>query len=69
MTREEFLSALDEITAMLIAAEMQQTREAVEQARNEIFGRKSGRLTQLSKELPSLPPEDRRVVGARLNQL
>jgi phenylalanyl-tRNA synthetase alpha chain len=69
MTREEFLSALDEITAMLIAAEMQQTREAVEQARNEIFGRKSGRLTQLSKELPSLPPEDRRVVGARVNQL
>jgi phenylalanyl-tRNA synthetase alpha chain len=69
MTREEFLSALDEITAMLIAAEMQQTREAVEQARNEIFGRKSGRLTQLSKELPSLPPDDRRVVGARLNQL
>ena len=69
MTREEILSALDEVQAMLIAAEMQQRREAVEQARNEIFGRKNGRLTQLSKLLASLQPEDRKVVGARLNSL
>ena len=69
MTREEFLSALDEVQAMLAAAEMQESREAVEQARNEIFGRKNGRLTHLSRQLPTLPPEDRKVAGARLNQL
>ena len=42
-------------------------REELQRLRTEYLGRKAGRLTAILKELPSLPPEDRRAVGARAN--
>jgi phenylalanyl-tRNA synthetase alpha chain len=44
-------------------------RETLARLRTELLGRKSGRLTQLLRALPTLPPEERREVGARANQL
>jgi phenylalanyl-tRNA synthetase alpha chain len=43
--------------------------DAVESARTELLGRKSGRLTELMKALPSLPPEARREAGAAVNRV
>jgi phenylalanyl-tRNA synthetase alpha chain len=37
--------------------------------RTELLGRKSGQLTQLLRLLPQLPPEERRQVGTRANEL
>jgi phenylalanyl-tRNA synthetase alpha chain len=42
-------------------------RDALQQLRTEFLGRKAGRLTAVLKELPMLPPEARRDVGARAN--
>ena len=36
--------------------------------RTALIGRKSGRLTELMKQLPSLPPDARRDAGAAINQ-
>ena len=69
MTREEFLEKIRAIATELSAVESESTIEGVDRVRNEILGRKSGRLTFLSKELASLAAEDRRIVGAELNKL
>ena len=37
--------------------------------RNALFGRKSGRVTVLMRQLPALPPEERREAGAAVNAL
>ncbi|GBD33023.1 Phenylalanine--tRNA ligase alpha subunit [bacterium HR33] len=37
--------------------------------KTELLGRKAGILTRLLRQLPELPPEERRAVGARANQL
>ena len=42
-------------------------REALQQLRTDVLGRKSGRLTSILKELPGLDPDHRRVVGQRAN--
>ena len=42
--------------------------DALEAARVALVGRKSGRLTELMKSLPSLPPEERRTAGAAVNR-
>ncbi len=44
------------------------TRDELERARVELLGRK-GSLAQISKQLPSLPPEERAQVGYLLNTL
>ena len=38
-------------------------------ARNALLGRKSGRVTELMRQLPTLPPEERREAGAAVNAL
>ncbi len=45
------------------------TREAVEQIRTSLLGRKSGALTLLMRELASLPAENRREAGAAFNRV
>lgn len=40
----------------------------LEALRTALLGRKSGRLTELMKQLPSLPPDSRREAGAAINQ-
>lgn len=42
-------------------------REALQQLRTDILGRKAGRLTTVLKALPDLDPETRRAVGQRAN--
>ena len=69
MTLEELLERLGKISARLESLDDGLTRDEIEQIRNEIFGRKSGELTHLSKQLPSLSPEDRKVFGAELNRV
>lgn len=44
-------------------------RDAVAALRVEWLGRRSGKLTQVLRSLASLPPEERRQIGARANQL
>lgn len=69
MTLEEFLDNLKTVSAELDTLESESTREGVERVRTEILGRKSGRLTNLSKELGKLPADDRRSAGAELNRV
>ena len=69
MTLEEFLDNLKTVSAELDTLEGESTREGVERVRTEILGRKSGRLTNLSKELGKLPADDRRSAGAELNRV
>ena len=69
MTLEEFLDNLKTVSAELDTLESESTREGVERVRTEILGRKSGRLTNLSKELGKLPADDRRSAGAELNKV
>ena len=40
----------------------------LEALRTALLGRKSGRLTELMKQLPTLPPDDRRDAGAAINR-
>lgn len=40
----------------------------LEALRTALLGRKHGRLTELMKQLPSLPPDERRDAGAAINQ-
>ena len=42
---------------------------ALEELRTQLVGRKSGRLTHLMKQLPTLPAEQRREAGAALNEV
>jgi len=42
---------------------------ALEAARTELLGRKSGKVTELLRELPKLDPEQRREAGALVNAL
>jgi phenylalanyl-tRNA synthetase alpha chain len=35
----------------------------------DLLGRKAGRVTELLRELPSLPPDERRALGAKINDL
>jgi len=69
MTREEFLEQLEAISTELDTVEAESTREGVERIRNDILGRKNGRLTHLSKEIAKLSPEDRKAAGAELNKV
>lgn len=64
-------SLTDELEAVAEAAAQVATADAARLAvlRTELLGRKAGRLTAILKALATLDPEERRVIGARANQL
>ncbi|HEY9449417.1 MAG TPA: phenylalanine--tRNA ligase subunit alpha [Gemmatimonadaceae bacterium] len=70
MSLKEFLAAAAVIeregTATIDAAG---TFEAIDAARNELLSRRSGRLTELMRELPSIPEGERREAGAAVNRV
>src|SRR5215210_1620051 len=55
----------DTVPSMLALA---RTEQALADARTALTGRKSGRLTELMKELPGLAPDERREAGAAINE-
>ncbi len=57
---ESLLSRLPGIASM--------DARALEAEHTAILGRKAGALTALARSIPTLPPEERRAVGAALNQ-
>ena len=70
MTLQEFLeriASVEERADLLVrSADSPVTLEA---ARTSLVGRKSGELSALMKELPSLSPEERREAGAAVNRV
>ena len=56
-----------------VARTITELREAdadrLAQLKVELLGRKGGRLTQILRSLPTLPPEERRAIGQRANVL
>jgi len=70
MTLDEFLAATAALEATSRArVDAAQSPDALETARTELLGRKSGRLTELMRALPGLPPDARRDAGAAVNRL
>ena len=70
MTLDEFLAAtaaLESTSRARVGAA--DSPDALETARTELLGRKSGRLTELMRALPGLPPDARRDAGAAVNRL
>jgi phenylalanyl-tRNA synthetase alpha chain len=67
---EEFVLAAEALDAGASALISQATTPAeLEAARNQLLGRKSGELSALMKQLPSLSPDDRRAAGAAVNRV
>jgi phenylalanyl-tRNA synthetase alpha chain len=70
MSLDSFLAAAEEIerdgVATITAAG---SFDAIDAARNELLSRRSGRLTELIRELPSLPEDERRQAGAAINRV
>lgn len=61
----EELEAVAEAAAQVAAADTARLAAL----RTELLGRKAGRLTSILRGLATLDPEERRVIGARANQL
>ena len=70
MTLADFLAACDALRADA-EREVQTaaTLDAWTEVRNQLVGRKSGRLTQLMAHVPALAPEERRAAGQAINAL
>jgi phenylalanyl-tRNA synthetase alpha chain len=68
MTLEELLSQIEEIKSESEKISSASRADDIEQLRTALLGRKSGRLTALMKELPTLPQDQRRAAGAALNE-
>lgn len=68
MTLEELLNQIREVEAESKKIETVSTAGDFELLRTHLVGRKSGRLTHLMKELPTLPMEQRREAGSALNE-
>ena len=70
MSLQEFLAAAATIEregeATINAA---QSYDALDAARNELLSRRSGRLTELMRTLPSIPEDERREAGAAVNRV
>jgi phenylalanyl-tRNA synthetase alpha chain len=65
----EFIDRIAEIEARAATLLADASSPAMlEIARNRLVGRKSGELTALMKELPTLAPEERREAGAAVNR-
>ena len=70
MTLQEFLATARQLEQDALAAIAgAASPDDLSAARNAWLGRKSGRLTELMKALPALPPEDRRAAGAEMNRV
>jgi phenylalanyl-tRNA synthetase alpha chain len=70
MTLDELLAAAATVEREGLAALARATSpDALDAARAELLGRKSGRLTELMKALPTLPAEARREGGAAVNRV
>ncbi|MDQ3698506.1 MAG: phenylalanine--tRNA ligase subunit alpha [Gemmatimonadota bacterium] len=69
VTLQEFLDAVARLEkeARDVVARVDGA-DALAAARTALVGRKSGRVTDLMKQLPSLPPEARREAGAAVNR-
>ena len=70
MTLAEFIAACDALRADAerdVAAAG--TLDEWTEVRNQLVGRKSGRLTQLMAHMPALLPEERRAAGQAINAL
>ena len=69
MSLDEFLNAVAslESSARALVGDAV-SLDALDAARTELLGRKSGRLTELLRVLPSLPPDARRDAGAAVNR-
>lgn len=69
MTLEELLLEIDRLAESAPEAiDKASSYEEVEIIRNSLIGRKSGQLTTLMKELPSVAVEERPKVGAAINR-
>jgi phenylalanyl-tRNA synthetase alpha chain len=69
VTLDELIKRIADVetkAATLIASA--ESASALEAARTSLVGRKSGELTALIKELPTLAPEERRDAGAAVNR-
>ena len=70
MTLQEFLERIAEVEARAESLISSASSAAeLEAARTSLVGRKSGALSALMKELPSLTPQHRPEAGARVNQV
>ncbi len=69
MDLEQLLSQIREIDAESEKIGSASSADELEQLRTNLLGRKSGRLTHLMKQLPTLPVEQRREAGASLNEV
>ncbi|MFL5560113.1 MAG: phenylalanine--tRNA ligase subunit alpha [Gemmatimonadaceae bacterium] len=70
MTLQEFLDSARRLEHDALAAIAgASSADDLTAARNAWLGRKSGRLTDLMKALPSLAPDDRRAAGAEMNRV
>ena len=70
MALAEFLTALDELAASATAAfASAQNAEALEAARVEFLGAKSGRLKATQQGLGAIPSADKPAAGKRLNEV
>ena len=70
MTLDEFQHLVTAIERDGLAAiDQAMSAEALESTRHQLLGRKSGRLTDAMKSLPTLPAEERRDAGAAINRV
>jgi phenylalanyl-tRNA synthetase alpha chain len=67
---QEYIRKADDAEAEALALiASAATSAALEQVRINLLGRKGGRVTELMRLLPSLPPEARRDAGAAVNRV
>jgi len=69
VTLEELLSQIKEIEAESDRIDSISSADELEQIRTNLLGRKSGKLTHLMKQLPTLTIEERREAGTALNDV
>jgi phenylalanyl-tRNA synthetase alpha chain len=69
VTLDELLSQIKEIETESERIGTLSGTDELEQLRTHLVGRKSGRLSHLMKQLPTLPAEQRREAGAALNEV
>lgn len=67
MTLDELLLEIQQIEKESERLDSALTADEIGELRTSLLGRKSGKLTHLMKQLPELPPDQRRLAGAALN--
>jgi phenylalanyl-tRNA synthetase alpha chain len=69
MVSQDFETAIRELSSIgLSQIENADSTQQLDAVRTALLGRKSGKLTELMKQLPTLPPDARRDAGAAINQ-